>query len=120
MPSVLAALETIAALLHKYAPRQAVPVESLLAHAAADDPEHGLDLCGEVLWGERGLWDTGPQVLQRRHDDGESVRRDELAYRAAFLTLAEAIMARNLGTAHERARISEVADTFVTWQREGL
>ncbi len=113
-------LKTIAALLHKYAPRQAAPVEALIQALAAHDPNFALDVCGEILWAERGLWDTGPQVLQRRQDDAATARADELAYRRAFLDLAAAISERGWGTDGERARVREVADTFQAWEREGL
>ncbi|MEZ5962619.1 MAG: hypothetical protein R3F56_02120 [Planctomycetota bacterium] len=114
------ALRTLAALLHKYAPRQAAPVEALLQMAEANDPNFGLDVCGEALWGERGLWDSGPQVLQRPHHDSELCRADELAYRAAFVQLATAIAAADLGDDEQRRRIDTVVATFRAWERDGL
>lgn len=117
---MLEALRTIAALLHKYAPRQAQPVVQLVQMAEAGDPNFALDACGDRLWGERGLWDSGPQVLQRAHHDPIACRADELAYRAAFLRLATAIEADDLGTPEQRRRIDDVVATFQTWERDGL
>lgn len=117
---MLDALRTIAALLHKYAPRQADPVDELLRKAEARDPNFALDVCGDALWSEHGLWDTGPQVLQRPHHDDAVCRADELTYRAAFRALAEGIAAQNLGTEAERRRMGEVVETFAAWEREGL
>ena len=113
-------LRTIAALLHKYAPRQAKPVEDLLLMESEHDPNFELDVCGDALWGDRGLWDTGPQVLQRPHHDAQTCRTDELAYRGAFAELAAAIAARDLGTPAQRQRIDEIVATFAAWEREGL
>lgn len=117
---LLDALKTIAALLHKYAARQAGPVDGLITAAAAGDPDLALDLCGDTLWAERGLWDSGPQVLQRPLDDAQAVRDDELDYRRAFIVLAQVIEERRWGNATERARVREVAATFAAWEREGL
>jgi len=118
--AMIEALGTIVQILHRYAPRSAVSVEELLAAARAGVPDLGERLCSPVLWGDGGLWDTGPQVLQRPHHDPEVCRRDELAYRAAFLALAEHIERERLGAEHERRVVREVADMFRAWERDGL
>jgi len=114
------ALRTIAALLRKYAPRRAPEVEDLLRAAATEDPNLDLDVCGDVLWGPSGLWDSGPQVLQRPHHDPAVCRSDELTYRGAFVALAGSIAERDLGTPAQRARIDEIVATFRQWERDGL
>jgi hypothetical protein len=114
-------LRTIAALLHKYGARRARDVEALLEMAEARDPNLGLDVCGEAMWGEDGgLWDSGPQVLQRKHDDADTCRRDELVYRAAFQRLAEAIERDGMASESQLPAIREVARTFAEWERDGL
>ncbi len=118
---MLDALKTIAALLHKYRARQGEVADPIVAMAEAGDPNLPLAVCGDDLWAEDGgLWDSGPQVLQRKHDDPAECRRDELAFRAAFVTLADAIERQDLGDAVQRRRIAEVAETFRAWTRDGL
>lgn len=118
--ALIEALRTIAVVLHKYAPRQAGPVHEMLRMAEVGDPNLEPDVCGDRLWGDHGLWDTGPQVLQRPHHDTQACREDELAYRSAFSTLAAAIEARDSGTAEQRRKIREVVATFRTWESDGL
>lgn len=114
------ALKTVAALLHKYGSRRAGAVEALLRAAEAKDPNLDLDLCGDELWGEEGLWDSGPQVLQRPRHDHETCRADEMSYRQAFLDLAAKIDQVGAGTPAQRERVRAVASLFRTWERDGL
>lgn len=114
-------LRTIAALLHKYGSRRAREVEDLLAMAQARDPNFALDLCGDALWAEEGgLWDSGPQVLQRKHHDTATCRADELLYRAAFRRLADAISRDQLVDGLRLDSVRAVAQTFADWERDGL
>ncbi len=118
---MLDALKTIAALLHKYRARQAGLADPIVVMAAAAHRDLPRAVCGDELWAEDGgLWDSGPQVLQRPHHDGEECRRDELAFRAAFVSLADAIECEGFGDPIQRRRIAEVAETFRAWTRDGL
>lgn len=118
---MLDALKTIAALLHKYHARQAALADPIVVMAETGDRNLARAVCGDDLWAEDGgLWDSGPQVLQRPHHDGEECRRDELAFRAAFVTLAEAIEREDFGDPIQRRRVAEVAETFRAWTRDGL
>jgi hypothetical protein len=106
-------LGEIASLLHKYKNYgQAKVVEEILATLTTFSPDYER-LRGVDLWGGAGaVWEVGPFTGGKP----EETRADELAFRRAFIRLADTMNQMDIGTEHSRF----IATTFQSWMDKGI